>query len=160
MVRTGEKQEQVMLTDVPNQTFSNADISMWDTEGNVVLSYNTNGYLDANVSSFTGAFYQENIQLGGFYVTAGTTYQISFTVKTSIVAGRDVVFFVENTDAGFVKYIEETETLTNQFQTFTYTFTPNADNDDTKIGLFIGNMDNAGLGMISIDAIIITVLVD
>ena len=160
MVRTGEKQEQVMLTDVPNQTFSNADISMWDTEGNVVLSYNTNGYLDANVSSFTGAFYQENIQLGGFYVTAGTTYQISFTVKTSIVGGRDVVFFVENTDAGFVKYIEETETLTNQFQTFTYTFTPNADNDDTKIGLFIGNMDNAGLGMISIDAIIITVLVD
>lgn len=160
LTRTGEKLEDVMLTDLPNQTFTSDDISMWDTEGKVDLTHNASGYLEANVTEFTGAFYQENIQLGGFYITAGVRYQISFTVRTTIVGGRDVTFFVENTDAGYAKYFENTESVTSTFQTFTYTFTPTQDNDDTKIGIFLGNMENAALGMIIIDEIIITVIPD
>lgn len=160
LTRTGSKQENVMLTDLPNQTFTSNDISMWDTEGEVELTHNASGYLEAYVTAYTGAFYQENIQLGGFYVTAGVTYQVSFTVRTSIVGGRDVTFFVENTDAGFVKYFEITESITSSFQTFTYTFTPTQDNDDTKVGIFLGDMENAGLGIITIDSIIITVVND
>jgi hypothetical protein len=158
LTRTGAKQEEVMLTDLPNQTFTSSDISMWDTEGNVTLTHNSSGYLEAYVSAYTGLFYQENIQLGGFYVTAGVTYQVSFTVKTSIASGRDITFFVEDTNAGYAKYFEITESITSTFQTFTYTFTPTRDNDDTKVGIFLGNMDNAGLGIITIDSIVITVL--
>jgi hypothetical protein len=158
LVRTGEKEEEVFLTDLPNPNFTETDISMWGTEGNVVLTHNASGYLDADVSAFTGAFYQENIQLGGFFVSAGTTYQVEFTVKTSIAGGRDVTFFVEDTNAGYAKYFETTESLTDVFQTFTFTFTPTADNDDTKIGIFLGDMENAALGMITIDSIIVTVV--
>jgi len=67
-------------------------------------------------------------------------------------------FFVEDTNAGFAKYFETTESLTDSFQTFTYTFTPSQDNDDTKIGIFLGEMENAELGMITIDSIVITVV--
>lgn len=160
LTRTGEKTQDVMLTDLPNQTFTSSDISMWDTEGKVELTHNSSGYLEANVTGYTGAFYQENIQLGGFYVTAGVTYQVSFTVRTSIVGGRDITFFVENTDAGFAKYFEITESITSTFQTFTYTFTPSENNDDTKVGIFLGDMENAGLGIITIDSIVITVIND
>lgn len=160
LTRTGEKTQEVMLTDLPNQTFTSSDISMWDTEGKVELTHNTSGYLEANVTGYTGAFYQENIQLGGFYVTTGVTYQVSFTVRTSIVGGRDITFFVENTDAGFAKYFEITESITSTFQTFTYTFTPSENNDDTKVGIFLGDMENAGLGIITIDSIVITVIND
>jgi hypothetical protein len=157
MTRSGEKQAEIMFEDLLNQTFTDADISMWDTEGNVTLSHDTDGYLNADVTQFVGAFYQDNLQLGGFYVTAGVTYEVTFTVRTAFVEGRDVTFFVENTDAGYSKYFEETETLTDTFQTFTYMFTPTADNDDTKIGIFLGNMDNAMLGMIVIDSITVTI---
>ena len=160
LTSTGEKLENVMFTDFPNQTFTSSDISNQNPERNVVLTHNANGYLEANVSAYTGLFYQENIQLGGFYVTACVTYQVSFTVKTSIVGGRDVTFFVENTDAGYVKYFEITESITGAFQTFTYTFTPTQDNDYTKVGIFLGDMENAGLGIITIDSIIITVVND
>ena len=160
LTRTGEKTQDVMLTDLPNQTFTSSDISMWVTEGKVELMHNSSGYLEANVTGYTGAFYQENIQLGGFYVTAGVTYQVSFTVRTSIVGGRDITFFVENTDAGFAKYFEITESITSTFQTFTYTFTPSENNDDTKVGIFLGDMENAGLGIITIDSIEITVIND
>jgi hypothetical protein len=158
IVRTGEKQEEVLLTDFPNQLFTESDISAWVTEGNVTLNHNASGYLEADVTSFTGLFYQDNIQLGGFYVSAGTTYQVSFTIRTSILNGRDVTFFVEDTNAGYAKYFEVTESLTDSFQTFTYTFTPTQDNDDTKIGIFLGDMENAALGMVIIDSIVITVV--
>lgn len=160
LTRTGEKTEDASFTDLPNQTFTSSNISMWVTEGNVVLTHNASGYLEANVSAYTGLFYQENIQLGGFYITAGVTYQVSFTVRTSIVGGRDITFFVENTDAGYAKYFEITESITSTFQTFTYTFTPTQNNDDTKVGIFLGDMENAGLGIITIDAIVITIVND
>lgn len=157
ITRTGEYQPDVSLVDVPNQDFTSSDISIWGTEGNVVLTHNASGYLEANVSAFSGAFYQDNIQLGGYFVQAGKTYTITFTVKTDVPAGRNVTFFVEDTNAGYAKYIEETGTLTTAFQTFTYTFTPTVDNDDTKIGIFLGDMDNAVVGLVIIDSIVITV---
>jgi len=81
---------------------------------------------------------------------------ITFTIRTDITAGRDVTFFVEDTNNGFAKYVEETATLSTTFQTFSYSFTPTADNDDTKIGIFLGDMDNAATGLIVIDSITIT----
>ena len=156
ITRTGELEADVYLQEIPNQDFANSDISAWDTEGNVTLSHDANGYLVVNVSAFTGAFYQENIQLGGFSVTSGKTYTVTYVVKTDISAGRDITFFVEDTDAGYAKYFEETVTLTESFQTFTYTFTPTADNGDTKIGIFVGDMENAFTGNVIIDSITVT----
>lgn len=156
LTRTGELEEDINLTSVPNQSFTNSDISIWDKEGNVTLTHNVNGYLEVEVSAFTGEFYQDNIQLGGFFVSAGKTYTVSYIVKTDIVVGRNITFFVEDTNAGYSKYFEETAAVTEDFQTFTYTFTPTADNDDTKIGIFLGSMENGELGTIIIDSIIIT----
>ncbi|BCR35805.1 carbohydrate binding domain-containing protein [Mariniplasma anaerobium] len=156
ITRTGELQEEVNFIDLPNQEFTSSDISLWATEGNVVLAHNASGYLEADVSAFTGAFYQENLQQGGYFIEAGKTYTIVFIIKTDITLGRDVTFFVEDTNAGYVKYFEETETLTTVFQTFTYTFTPTVDNDDTKIGIFLGDMDNSAIGLVIIDSIVIT----
>ncbi|MDC0559129.1 carbohydrate binding domain-containing protein, partial [Candidatus Izimaplasma bacterium] len=156
ITRTGEPTVDVYLTDIPNQDFTNSDISEWGTEGNVVLSHDAAGYLVADVSAFTGNFWDENIQLGGFSVASGTTYTVTYTIKTGTTAGRDVTFFVEDTDAGYTKYFENTETLTTEFQTFTYTFTPTAYNQDTKIGIFVGDMENGGLGTIIIDSITVT----
>ncbi len=156
ITRTGEPTVDVYLNDIPNQDFTNSDISDWVTEGNVALSHNATGYLVADVSAFTGAFYQENIQLGGFSVAGGTTYTVTYVIKTDIVAGRDVTFFVEDTDAGYAKYFETTETLTTEFQTFTYTFTPTVYNQDTKIGIFVGEMENGVIGTIVIDSITVT----
>ena len=156
VTRTGELIPDVNLTDLENQEFTNADISEWETEGNVALTHDASGYLVADVSGFTGAFYQENIQNGGYAITSGISYTVTYTIKTDVTAGRDVTFFVEDTDAGYAKYFENTETLTTEFQTFTYTFTPTADNGDTKIGIFLGDMDNAVIGNVIIDSITIT----
>lgn len=156
ITRTGELLADIPLTDVPNQNFTDSDISLWETEGQVALSHIASGYLEVDVTGFTGAFYQDNIQLGGYFVEAGTTYTVAFTIRTDIAAGRDVTFFVEDTNNGYAKYVEETGTLSTTFQTFTYTFTPTADNDDTKIGIFLGDMDNAAIGVVVIDSIVIT----
>jgi len=156
ITRTGAPVADVYLNNLPNQEFTNSDITEWGTEGNVTLSHDTSGYLVVNTSSFTGAFYQDNIQLGGLSVKVGVTYTVSYKLKTDFAEGRDVTFFVEDTDAGYAKYFETTDTLTNGFQTFTYTFTPTANNQDTKIGIFLGDMDNAVVGSIIIDSIVVT----
>lgn len=154
--RTGEPIPDQFLEDLVNPAFTDADISMWQTEGQVVLSHNAAGYLEATVSGFTGAFYQDNLQLGGHVVRANVTYTVVIVLKTDVPAGRDVIFFIEDTNNNYAKYVESTATLTTDFTTFTYTFTPTVDNDDTKIGLFVGDMDNAALGTILIDSITIT----
>jgi len=87
---------------------------------------------------------------------AGYSYTVSFTAKTDIVDGRDVQFFLEDTDAGYMKYFMETETLTSDFQTFTYSFAATTTNNDTKIGIFVGNMTNGELGNVIIDSITVT----
>ena len=136
--------------------FSNSDISAWTFEGNVSLTHDAQGYLIANVSAFTGEFYQDNITLRNLVTQEGNTYTISFTARTDIEGGRDVQFFLEDTDAGFLKYFLETETLTNDFQTFTYTYISTSGNYDTTLGIFLGNMENGKLGNVIIDEIIIT----
>lgn len=157
ITRTGEPIADVNFEDLPNQDFTNSDIAGWGLEGQVTLSHDVAGYLVANVAGLTGNFWDDNIQFGGFLITAGTEYTVSYTIKTDVVTGRDVSFFIENTDAGYAKYFENVETLTTEFQTFTYTFTPDADNDDTKIGIFLGAMDNAFVGNVIVDSITITV---
>ncbi len=156
ITRTGEPVADVHLKDLPNQDFIDADISGWITEGQVVLTHDVAGYLVAEVTGLTGNFYDDNIQFGGFTITSGKTYTVSYSIRTDIVDGRSVTFFVEDTNANYFKYFETTEVLTNEFQTFTYTFTPTADNDDTKIGIFLGAMDNAFVGNVIIDAIVVT----
>jgi hypothetical protein len=156
MTRTGEPIPDQLFEDLENPLFTNSDISMWKTEGQVTVSHNEEGYLEATVNGFTGAFYQDNIQLGGYFIRANITYTIEIIMKTDITNGRDVTFFIEDTDNNFSKYIESELSLTTAFQTFTYTFTPTVDNDDTKIGLFLGNINSAELGTIFIDKIIIT----
>jgi hypothetical protein len=89
-------------------------------------------------------------------VTGYSVSTVSFTLRTDEVDGREVILFLEDTDNNYVKYIESTASLTTAFQTFTYTFTPTVDNDDTKIALFVGDMENATLGTIFIDSITIT----
>lgn len=141
------------LETLANTDFNDSDLSSWVTEGNVELSHDPEGYLVANVTTFTGDFYQENITLGNISTTENHTYTISFTVKTDILEGRNVQFFLEDTDMAYFKYFMETETLTTEFQTFTYTFVAINNNDDTTIGLFLGNMVNSALGSVIIDSI-------
>jgi len=141
------------LETLANVDFTDSDLSAWVADGNINLSHDVNGYLVANVTAFTGEFYQENISIGNLNTATDHTYTITFTAKTDIENGRDVQFFLEDTDLAYFKYFMETETLTTEFQTFTYTFVAINSNNDTKIGLFLGEMVNASLGSVIIDSI-------
>lgn len=140
------------LESVANVDFTDS-ITGWATEGSVTLSHDAAGYLVANVSAFSGAFYQENVQLGDMVTEKDFTYTVTFVVKTDVEAGRNVMFFLEDTDNAYAKFFEETVTLTTEFQSFTYTYVATTNNSDTKIGLFLGDMENAALGNVIIDSI-------
>ena len=141
------------LETLANVDFTDSDFSGWTTEGNVSLSHDAAGYMVANVSAFTGDFYQENVTLGNLNTANGHTYTITITAKTDIEAGRNVQFFLEDTDQAYLKFFMETETLTTDFQVFTYTYVAISNNNDTKLGVFLGTMDNAALGNVIIDSI-------
>ncbi|MDC0558861.1 carbohydrate binding domain-containing protein [Candidatus Izimaplasma bacterium] len=145
------------MADMPNQDFTDADISGWGTEGTLTLAHdNTNGYMVVTVTELGANPWDQNIGFPSQNLVAGNTYEVTYVIKTAFAEGRDVTFFVENVDAGYAKYFEETETLTDSFQTFTYTFTPDANNDDTKLGIFFGNTSNPLIGDVIIDSITIT----
>ncbi len=138
---------------IATNDFTSDDISSWATEGNVTLSHDADGYLVANVSGFTGEFYQENFQLPNMATEKDHTYTITIVAKTDVTEGRDVQFFLEDTDNNFSKFFLETEALTTDFQTFTYTYVATVANNDTKLGLFLGIMENSDLGNVIIDSI-------
>ncbi len=144
------------LADMPNQDFSLDDFTGWATEGTLVLTHDAEGYLVVAVSEFGPNPWSQNIGFPGQTILPNATYTVSYTLKTEYPEGRDVTFFVEDVDAGYAKYFEVTETLTNEFQTFTFEFTPTAFNDDTKLGIFLGNTSNPFLGNVIIDSIVIT----
>ena len=112
------------------------------------------GYLVADVSDFTGNFWEDNITYRDLIVEAWTTYTITIILKSSVE--RDVILFAEDTDAGFAKYVESTFTVGTDWTTIEVTFRPTEDNVDTTIGLFLGLMDGATFGEIMIDSIVIT----
>ncbi len=93
-----------------------------------------------------GAFWQPKV-----YTEAGCTYTLTFTLRTDEVAGRDVILFLEDTDNNYFKFIEETVTLTQEYQTFTYTYEAVATNNDSKIGIFFAN----DVGTVIIDSILV-----
>lgn len=144
------------LADLPNQDFTDTDISGWGTEGTLTLSHDASGYLVVSVTELGNDPWSQNLGFSNQKVISGNTYEVTFVIKTEFAAGRDVTFFVEDTDNGYAKYFEETRTLTDSFQTFTFTFTPTADNSDSKIGIFVGNTTNAVIGNVVIDSITIT----
>ncbi len=156
-VEDAEPPAPLTLDTYPNQEFTDTDISGWTTEGTLTLSHDAMGYLVATVTELGANPWDQNIGFPGLNVYAGYTYTVSYTIKTAFAEGRDVTFFAEDTNNGYAKYFETTETLTDAFQTFTYTFTPTADNDDTKLGIFLGNTSNPLIGDVVIDSIIVTV---
>ena len=139
-----------------NQDFTDSDTSLWVTEGNVTLSHDTDGYLVANVSSFTGEFYQDNFALSNLGTQENYTYTVTIIAKTDVTTGRNVQFFLEDTDAGFLKFFIHQEYLTTSFQTFTYTYVSTQNNNDTKLGVFIGNLPDSEPGSVIIDSITVT----
>ena len=142
------------LEDLENSDFSNSDLSNWETEGNVTVTYDVNGYLVADVTGFTGNFWEENLTYGNMITESWVAYTIEIVIKSSVE--RDVILFAEDTDAGFLKYAEVTETITSEWTTIVLSFTPNSLNNDTKIGLFLGEINGSSLGQIMIDSITIT----
>jgi hypothetical protein len=144
------------LADMPNQDFTDTDISGWGTEGTLTLSHDAAGYLVVNVTELGANPWSQNLGFSNQKVISGNTYEVTFVIKTEFAAGRDVTFFAEDTDNGYAKYFETTETLTDSFQTFTFSFTPTANNSDTKLGIFVGNTSNAVIGNVIIDSITIT----
>lgn len=93
-----------------------------------------------------GAFWQPKV-----YTEAGCTYTVSYTLRTDEAAGREVIVFLEDTDNNYFKFIEETVTLTQEYQTFTYTYVASTTNNDTKIGIFFAN----DVGTVIIDSILV-----
>lgn len=117
--------------------------SIWMQEFDALIFDVTDQAL-AERNVWDGAFWQPKV-----YTEAGCTYTVSFTLRTDETAGRDVIVFLEDTDANYVKLIEETVTLTTEYQTFTYVYEAPVTNDDTKIGIFFAN----DVGTVIIDAI-------
>ena len=142
------------LEDLENAEFTDSDISNWMTEGNITLSYDAAGYLVADVTAFTGNFWEENITYGNMITESWVAYTIDVVIKSSVE--RDVTFFAEDTDAGFLKYVEVTHTVTTEWSTISFSFTPTGLNNDTKIGLFLGVINNSELSQIMIDSITVT----
>ncbi|BCR35804.1 hypothetical protein MPAN_006970 [Mariniplasma anaerobium] len=93
-----------------------------------------------------GAFWQPKV-----FTEAGYTYTVTYTLRTDEENGRDVIVFLENTDNNNFKFIEDTVSLTKEYQTFTYTYVATEDNNDTKVGIFFAN----DVGTVIIDSILI-----
>lgn len=146
----------VTLFDMANQEFTDSDLSGWVVEGSLVLTHDVAGYLVVDVSALGSNPWDQNIGNINNVILPGVTYVVSYTIKTEYAEGRDVTFFIENVDNSYSKYFEEVGTLTNEFQTFTYSFTPDAFNEDTKLGIFLGNTSNPMVGTVIIDSITIT----
>jgi hypothetical protein len=120
--------------------------SIWMPEFNAIIFDVTDAALNER-AVWDGAFWQPKI-----FTEAGYTYTVTFRLRTDEVAGRDVILFLEDTDNDYRKFFEETVTLTQEYQTFTFEYTALVDNDDTKVGLFFAN----DVGTVIIDSILIT----
>jgi len=119
--------------------------SIWMEEFDAIIFDVTDAALaDRNV--WDGAFWQPKV-----YTEQGCTYTITYTLRTDEAQGRDVIVFLENTDDNYNKFIEDTVTLTQEYQTFTYTYVATFTNDDTKIGIFFAN----DVGTVIIDSILV-----
>ena len=120
--------------------------SIWIRDYDAIIFDVTDAALNER-AVWDGAFWQPKI-----YTEAGYTYTVTFTLRTDEVNGRDVIVFLEDTDNNYAKYFEETVTLTQDYQTYTYEYVALQNNNDTKVGLFFAN----DVGTVIIDSIIIT----
>ena len=120
--------------------------NIWIAEYDAIIFDVTDAAL-ATRAVWDGAFWQPKV-----FTEKGYTYTVSFTLRTDDVAGRDVILFLEDTDSNYFKMIEETVTLTETYQTFSYEYVATYDNNDTKVGLFFAN----DVGTVIIDSILIT----
>ena len=120
--------------------------SIWIRDYDAIIFDVTDAALNER-AVWDGAFWQPKI-----YTEAGYTYTVTFTLRTDEVNGRDVIVFLEDTDNNYAKYFEETVTLTQEYQTYTYEYVALQNNNDTKVGLFFAN----DVGTVIIDSIIIT----
>lgn len=119
--------------------------SIWMEEYDAIIFDVTDAALNER-AVWDGAFWQPKV-----FTEAGYTYTVTYTLRTDEVNGRDVIVFLEDTDNNYIKFIEDTVTLTQEYQTFTYTYTALVDNNDTKVGLFFAN----DVGTVIIDSILI-----
>jgi hypothetical protein len=76
---------------------------------------------------------------------------VTFKLRTDEINGREVILFLEDTDNNYHKFFEETVTLTQDYQLYTYTYVAQTNNNDTKVGLFFAN----DVGTVIIDSILI-----
>ena len=119
--------------------------SIWMQEFDAIIFDVTDAAL-AERAVWDGAFWQPKV-----FTEAGYTYTVTYTLRTDEVNGRDVIVFLEDTDNNYIKFIEDTVTLTTEYQTFTYTYEATVDNNDTKVGIFFAN----DVGTVIIDSILI-----
>lgn len=117
--------------------------SIWMEDFDALIFDVTDAAL-AERAVWDGAFWQPKV-----YMEAGCTYTLTFTVRTDEVNGREVILFLEDTDDNYNKFIEETVTLSTEYQTFTYVYEATVTNNDSKIGLFFAN----DVGTVIIDEI-------
>ena len=120
--------------------------SIWMENYNAIIFDVTDAAIDSR-AVWDGAFWQPKI-----YTEAGYTYTVTFKVRTDEVNGREVIFFLEDTDNNYNKFFEDTVTLTQDYQLYTYEYVALTNNNDTKVGLFFAN----DIGTVIIDSIIIT----
>ena len=119
--------------------------SIWMEEFNAIIFDVTDAaFAERNV--WDGAFWQPKV-----YTEAGCTYTISFTVRTDEASGREVILFLEDTDNNYLKFFEETVTLTQEYQTFTYVYNASFTNNDSKVGIFFAS----DVGTVILDSVIV-----
>lgn len=117
--------------------------SIWMEDFDALIFDVTDAAL-AERNVWDGAFWQPKV-----YMDSGCTYTLSFTVRTDELNGRELILFLEDTDNNYQKLVEETVTLTTEYQTFTYVYESTFANNDSKIGVFFAN----DVGTVIIDSI-------
>ncbi|GAA4080946.1 carbohydrate binding domain-containing protein [Amphibacillus indicireducens] len=114
-------------------------LSHWSTEFNhskAEFKVDEDGHFKVNITDVGYATWAIQLYQKGVNIEKDATYQLSFEARSTI--DRPVLLNVENS-TDYTKYLEETVSLTDSWETYNYEFTMNEETDpDTKFGFSFG----------------------
>lgn len=141
---------------VINGDFSGSTIDPWScySDGGITATQ-VNGQANIDLNGFGTDPWSVQFSQDGFNFDPNQEYEISFKAKSSIPRS----FGVDVEGANYYRYLDKTDDLTTDMQTYTYDFTVNKD-EKTKLNFFFGktstDVDNTVPYKINIDDVVIT----
>jgi beta-glucanase (GH16 family) len=153
LVKTTVDYTGVDLFPLKNGTFAQEFIG-WETfkQGADAAFAIDNGAAKVSVATVGTAAWNVMLINGGMSITRGIEYTFSYKAKASV--NRDILVTMEN--ASYQRAFDQTVQLTQDWQTFTYTVKPTAD-DNVALKFQLGKTAAAAVGDVYIDDVVFQV---